>query len=169
MLSSIGPSNAGKIQCVVMDFHAENENTVLRSFDLYFFKKSWSQKYVWNWIKIKDDDGLTSFSTSATGYLFVKNRTIPGLQTVIGQNQQSHSLPLQWKPFIPIIVASLHISSPIGWRQSLDPSRQLSLFWRWYIWFGTCQEPLLHSNIPETFSSPLSFQLLVVSILHVPL
>ena len=38
MLSSIGPSNAGKIQCVVMDFHAENENTVLRSFDLYFFK-----------------------------------------------------------------------------------------------------------------------------------
>ena len=88
MLSSIGPSNAGKIQCVVMDFHAENENTVLRSFDLYFFKKSWSQKYVWNWIKIKNDDGLTSFSTSATGYLFVKNHAIPGLQTVIGQNQQ---------------------------------------------------------------------------------
>ena len=28
----MGPSKAGKIQCVVMDFHAENEYTVFKIF-----------------------------------------------------------------------------------------------------------------------------------------
>ena len=39
ILASMGPSKAGKIQCVVMDFHAENEYTVFKIFRLIFYQK----------------------------------------------------------------------------------------------------------------------------------
>ena len=40
ILASMGPSNAGKIQCVVMDFHAENEYTVFKDLSTYILSKS---------------------------------------------------------------------------------------------------------------------------------